>query len=199
MKKILVLYSSPSLKTKSSANFFANKFIEEYQRIHPENEIKFYDLNELKMANITLNSLNMNNFFNQEDSLNYINELKSFDKLIIITSMTNFNIPAVLKNYIDHICLANETFSYKYSKKGDAIGLLDNLTVQIIATQGAPKGWYPWGDHVAYLEGTCKFLGMKINPSILIAGTKLKAFSEKTLEQHYEEFKQEFISKAKTF
>lgn len=56
--------------------------------------------------------------------------------------MTNFAPAPVLRNFIDHIMVADHTFSYKYSKKGEAIGLVTNLKTQIITVQGAPYGWY---------------------------------------------------------
>ncbi|WP_029330341.1 NAD(P)H-dependent oxidoreductase, partial [Metamycoplasma cloacale] len=94
---------------------------------------------------------------------------------------------------------ANETFSYKYSNKGDAIGLLKNLKLQVIATQGAPEDWYLWGNHVKYLEETFKFLGLNVNESILIAGTKTKEFALKSKEEHWLFKKEEIIEKAKKF
>ncbi|MDI4567960.1 MAG: FMN-dependent NADH-azoreductase [Mycoplasma sp.] len=117
----------------------------------------------------------MNFFFNEKDSDYYINLLKSYQKIIITTQMVNFNIPTTLKNFLDHILVANKTFSYKYSKKGEAIGLLKdhNIKIQILATQGAPKGWYPWGDHVANLKGSLEFMGLIVFEPILIDGTKL--------------------------
>lgn len=59
-----------------------------------------------------------------------------------MSPMTNFAPAPVLRNFIDHIMVADHTFSYKYSKKGEAIGLVTNLKTQIITVQGAPYGWY---------------------------------------------------------
>ena len=119
-----------------------------------------------------LTSNNFNDFFKSNTIDKNIDLLKNVNKLIITAPMYNFNIPVTLKNYIDHIAVANKTFSYKYSKKGDAIGFLTNLKVQILAVQGAPSTWYNWANLVNYLEGVWKFLGANINPSILLAGTK---------------------------
>ncbi|WP_084485279.1 NAD(P)H-dependent oxidoreductase [Mesoplasma melaleucae] len=38
--------------------------------------------------------------------------------------MINYGIPAILKNYIDHITIANVTFTYKESTDCSPIGLL---------------------------------------------------------------------------
>ncbi|SYV89926.1 FMN-dependent NADH-azoreductase, partial [Metamycoplasma alkalescens] len=141
MAKVLVLYSSPLNKGKSISCFATKKFIEEYKKNNPDDEIKELNLNDLEMARTGMNANNFSNFFDEEFSNKYIEMLKSIDKLVISAPMINFNVPSVLKTFIDRVAVANKTFSYKYSKKGGAIGLLDHLKVQIIATQGAPLGW----------------------------------------------------------
>ncbi|MBN0919134.1 FMN-dependent NADH-azoreductase [[Mycoplasma] gypis] len=193
MEKILVIISSINPEEKSISTKLAKTFVELYSQDH-EAEFEFLNVNDLKMSNTTLSSQNFSGFFNEEDSDKYINQLKNVDKVIVSAPMYNFNVPATLKNYLDHVLVANKTFSYKYSKKGDAIGLLDHLKVQILATQGAPYGWYLWGNHVKYLEGTFEFVGAKINKSILIDGTKLKENAELSpadfVEKHIKEIKE---------
>ncbi|QBQ07739.1 FMN-dependent NADH-azoreductase [Spiroplasma gladiatoris] len=175
--KILVISGTVSPKDKSYSIALTNKFIEAYQKNNPNDELIYLDLNDTKMAKITLTRENMQQYFNQEDALDYIKQLKEVNKVIISSPMNNFAVSAMIKNYLDHILLANETFSYKYSKKGDAKGLLDHLSVQILTTQGAPIGWYPFGDHTAYLKGTFEFVGAKINEPICFAGTKVDPIS----------------------
>ncbi|ENY54056.1 Acyl carrier protein phosphodiesterase [Metamycoplasma alkalescens 14918] len=183
MAKVLVLYSSPLNKGKSISGFATKKFIEEYKKNNPDDEIKELNLNDLEMAQTGMNANNFSNFFDEEFSNKYIEMLKSIDKLVISAPMINFNVPSVLKTFIDRVAVANKTFSYKYSKKGGAIGLLDHLKVQIIATQGAPLGWYLWTNHISYLEGVWDFLGAKIAKSILIDGTKVEPFISLTNEE----------------
>ncbi|ACF07072.1 FMN-dependent NADH-azoreductase [Metamycoplasma arthritidis] len=196
MKKVLVLLSSPVAKENSYSTYFATKFVEEYQKINQEDEIKIIDLNSFDVSQKTLTSGNFATFFNENDSDALINELKSVDKLIVASPMINFNVPATLKNYLDHICVANKTFSYKYKAKGASIGLLDHLKVQIITSQGAPSGWYSFSSHTKYLEGLFNFLGIEIAPSIEITGTKV---DPKPKEELYLEFEQEIIKKASEF
>ena len=127
----------------------------------------------------------------------FLNLLKEANKLIIGAPMINFNIPVTLKNFIDHIAIANKTFSYKYSKKGDAIGLLNNLDVQIIATQGAPLDWYPFASHYKFLEGFWNFVGANVKESIIIHSVKIAENIKKTKEEFYEENKALIELKAK--
>ncbi|WP_412031788.1 FMN-dependent NADH-azoreductase [Metamycoplasma buccale] len=199
MNKVLVLYTSPLPEEKSISTYIANKFLEEYKKTNPNDFIETLDLNNLSMANKSLNKDSFSSFWNEEDSDKFINQLKNINKLIISTAMINFNIPVTLKNYLDHICVANKTFSYKYSKKGDAIGLLTNVKVQIIATQGAPEDWYTWGLFTKYLEGTLNFLGMSVNKTILISGVKTSNYIQKTKEEIFEEFKNTIENQAKKF
>lgn len=199
--KVLVIRSSMIKKSESYSEALVNRFVKYYKEFHPNDEIIDLDLNTLPMASITITQDKFDNFFNQEDSGKYIDQLKSVQKVIHTTPMTNFNVTSMSKNYLDHILVANKTFSYKYDKKGEAFGLLGleqkdideaaktipdifkrrkfleskrkPVKVQILGTQGAVYGWYPWGNHVAYLEGTWDFMGAKIAKSILVAGTKV--------------------------
>lgn len=172
--KVLVIISSMIAEKDSFSNALVKHFVKYYQAAHPDDEISYLNLNDVPMASKTITTHNFGTFFNQEDSDKYIDQLKSINKLIFSTPMTNFNVTSMTKNYLDHILLADKTFSYKYSKKGDAVGLLTNLKVQVLATQGAPYGWYLWGNHAKYLEETWKFTGASVVPSILVCGTKVQ-------------------------
>lgn len=176
--KVLVIKSSPVPKEKSFSLHLLDKFLEYYKHKNPNDEIIEVELNELPMAQKTLTVSNFKDYFNETDTDHYVNQLKEVTKVVVVAPMTNFNYSAVLKNYLDHILVADKTFSYKYSKKGDAIGLLPHLKVQILATQGAPFGWYPWGNHVANLTGTWEFVGAKVTEPVLIAGTKVDYFGK---------------------
>lgn len=172
--KVLVINSSMINEKESFSNALTKTFVKFYQEYNPKDEIIYLNLNDLPMASITLTTRNFNNFLNKEDSDKYIDQLKSVNKLIFTTPMTNFNVTSMTKNYLDHVLVADKTFSYKYTKQGDAVGLLTKLKVQVLATQGAPYGWYLWGNHAKYLEETWKFTGATVAPSILVCGTKVK-------------------------
>ncbi|WP_031542357.1 FMN-dependent NADH-azoreductase [Mesoplasma photuris] len=180
MSKVLIINGSVSPIASSFSAELSKKFLEEYTVLNPNDEIIHLDLNETEMAKIVLTRDNFSNFFNEKDALNYIKQLKEVDKVIMVAPMYNFNVSSLIKNYLDHILVANETFSYKYSKKGDAIGLLTNLKVQILTTQGAPYGWYMWGNHTEYLRGTWEFAGATVVEPILLAGTKTAPFNQMT-------------------
>lgn len=187
MSKVLVISATVSDKEKSYSLTLLDRFLKYYQAKNSSDEIIKLDLNQVSIAQKTLNVENFKTFWDAETK-EYINQLKEVDKLIIASPMQNFNIPAMLKNYLDHVLIANEAFSYKFSEKGDAKGLLTNLTVQILTTQGAPYGWYRWGNHTDYLWGTWDFVGAKVKAPILVAGTKTKPYNELTPDKVIDEF-----------
>ncbi|WP_342252348.1 FMN-dependent NADH-azoreductase [Spiroplasma endosymbiont of Amphibalanus improvisus] len=201
MSKILVIKTSMIQEEKSISTALVNRFIKYYKKKNQLDEINTLDLNTVEMANITMNQENFNDksFFNSEHSARYIEQLKNVNKIVFVSPMTNFNITALAKNYLDHILVADKTFSYKYAKEGASIGLLPHLKVQILTTQGAPFGWYQWGNHTKYLEGTWNFVGARIAKSINICGTKLHENSNLMPEQLIDKYDLEIKLAAEKF
>ncbi len=170
-KKILSIIASPNNPSLSSA---ANiKVAELLRKKYPNSEFTLVDLNNTPFANNSLTVQSKPTFWTETESDYWIDKLKETDILIISTPMINFNYSGALKNFIDSICVADKSFTYKYVTKGASRGLIDKLRVIIVATQGAPKGWYLFGDHVRNLKGTFRFLGAKKVNSLLIDGTKV--------------------------
>ncbi|CAM9146124.1 FMN-dependent NADH-azoreductase [Mycoplasma marinum] len=158
-----------------------NKYKELYEQKYGEEDSIWLDLNEQKDLSISMTSENFDTFF--DDSDKYIDLLKSVDKLIIAVPMTNFSYTAQMKNLFDKICVAGKTFKYKYDGNGASEGLLKNLEVQIIATQGAPEGWYNFSNFIPSMEGVWNFLGAKVKPTILVAGVKTKQKTSLSIEE----------------
>ncbi|WP_338956379.1 FMN-dependent NADH-azoreductase [Spiroplasma endosymbiont of Polydrusus cervinus] len=199
VNKVLVIYGTVSPNEKSYSKALAARFIKYYQVDNPKDEIIHLDLNEPPMAVKTLTRDNFGTFFNTEDTDVYINQLKEVQKVIIVCPMNNFNVSGLMKNYLDHVLVADKTFSYKYSKKSGAIGLLPHLKVQILTTQGAPFGWYPWGNHTEYLKGIWEFVGASVNQPILVAGTKAAPTSSLTPDELIDQYDEEIQKVVKTF
>ncbi|QSF13419.1 FMN-dependent NADH-azoreductase [Mycoplasma sp. Mirounga ES2805-ORL] len=183
-KPIKILTVNGSVNGLESLSWKVNSaIVQELIDSHPKSYISVLDLNDTSASTNSLNSNNFKTDFFQKNSDEWINMLKNTDVLIINTPMINFNYSSLVKNFIDAICVADKTFSYKYSKKGGAIGLLDNLNVIIVGTQGAPTGWYEFGNHVKMLEGTFKFLGAKKVETISINGTKVEPYNKMTHDE----------------
>ncbi|MXR55914.1 FMN-dependent NADH-azoreductase [Mycoplasma flocculare] len=181
---ILVLKSSVNEKKGSYSSHLADLFIKFYQKIHSEDQIEVYDLNQFPLANINLTAENFNDasFYQKAESDFWIKKLKQANKIVFSTSMTNFNYSATTKNFFDAITVPNKTFLFDKSN-GNYVGLLKNIqNVQILTAQGAPIGWYPFGNHSALIKQIFEFLGAKVKAEIFVlAGTKVSPASQKPL------------------
>ncbi|WP_029513602.1 FMN-dependent NADH-azoreductase [Mycoplasmopsis primatum] len=188
-KKILSIIASPNNPSLSTeANIKITKLL---QAKYPNSELTLLDLNNSPFANYSLSSVSKATFYENTESDYWINKLKETDILIISTPMINFNYSATLKNFIDAISVAEKTFTYKYATKGASKGLLDNLKVILIATQGAPKDWYQFGNNLKMLKGTFKFLGVKKVASLFIAGTKVFPRNKLSYDEIFEDVQNE--------
>ncbi|ATZ20578.1 FMN-dependent NADH-azoreductase [Mesoplasma coleopterae] len=199
MKKILVINASVSQLNNSDSLAMSNMFIEEYKKINPSDEIIRLDLNETRMSQKTLTRNNISEYFNQEDSFNFIEQLKSIDKIVLNFSMVNWGIPAILKNYIDHITIANLTFTYKGSTDGNAIGLLSNIeNIQILATKGGTGT--PNSAFTEHVKNIWEFLGAKVqNPIIINDMMDIPPYAEQTPIANLEKVKNDILKAAKKF
>ncbi|MGZ9413599.1 FMN-dependent NADH-azoreductase [Mycoplasma sp. Z386] len=181
--KVLVIKGSILSRESSNSKLMSDKFVEFYKEKNPTHKIIELDLNKEKVASISLNSENMKTFWQDVEAMKLVDLLKSVQKVVFSTSMINFNYSAVVKNFIDAISMANVTFSYKYSKKGEAKGLLDHLKVQILTSQGAPADWYPFGNFTENLKGFWHFLGAQVVEPVWLTGTKVEPFASLSKEE----------------
>ncbi|QGZ97685.1 FMN-dependent NADH-azoreductase [Mycoplasma sp. NEAQ87857] len=173
MRKILFLDGNLSANEVSYSRNIMDAFYQYTLKNFDKDQVERINLNDTKLSSIFLTQANFKTYFADVESDFWIDKLKEIDTLVISCSMTNFGPTVLVKNFIDSICVANKTFSYKYSTKGDAIGLLTNLNVIVVATQGAPRDWYPFGSHIEWLKGTFNFLGAKSVQTIEYCGTKV--------------------------
>lgn len=171
--KVLVLKGHLVADANSFSNKVVDYLIDKVQSKYIDSEIEVINLADTKLSEVFLTQKSFTTYYSDVESSKWIAKMKEVDKVIISVPMINFGPSIIVKNFIDAISVADQTFSYKYSKKGDAIGLLTNIDVTIIASQGAPEGWYLWGNHLSWLEGTFKFLGAKKVQSLLVSGTKV--------------------------
>lgn len=171
--KVLVLKGNLVADANSFSNKVVDYFVDKVESKYQDAEVEVINLAKTKLADVFLTQKSFSTYYTDVESAKWISKMKKVDKVIISVPMINFGPSTIVKNFIDAISVADQTFSYKYSKKGDAIGLLTNIDVTIIASQGALEGWYSWGNHLGWLEGTFKFLGAKKVQSLLVAGTKV--------------------------
>lgn len=196
MKKILVIQCYLG-KDVSLSEYATEKFIDEYKKIKPEDQITYLDLNKEKKLQYILTANNFNDFWN-EDSERYLNLVKEADKIIIQTGMVNFSITPILKNFFDNILVANKTFRYKYD--GISEGLLNpNTKIQLILAQGSKVNQYKFSAFDNYLEDVLKFIGFVDINKIIFDGTKTAAQANLSIDEKFNLKKNEFNENLKKF
>lgn len=200
MAKVLVIESYLSNEF-SLSEYATSKFIEEYKKRNPNDEITILDLNNEKKMQTILSKNNFATFWNEESD-RYIDLIKSCDKIVISTGMINFFISPLLKNFFDHVLVANKTFKYKYEEKGKSVGLVDsNKKVQLIMAQGSFKNWYEFSAFDDYLIHLLKFMGIpRENINVLLFdGTKTNEQKDLSINEKFNLKKDDFIRFVETF
>ena len=117
-----------------------------------------------------------------------LQQFKRADTYVIVLPLHNFNIPSKLKDYIDNIMIARETF--KYTETG-SVGLLkDGRRMLVIQASGSIYTNHDWYTEVEYshkyLKSMFNFLGIEDYQIIRAQGTALLESNE-VLENAYKE------------
>jgi len=137
-----VLYIKANIKGEGLSRTYkvSDHFIETYKKNNPEDEITVLDLYK---ENIDfLRPEDLGELFGPKDEasmsgsvLKYAYQFAEADKYIIAAPMWNLSIPAILKAYIDYICVAG--IAFKYTENGP-VGLLNNKkAIHIVARGGS--------------------------------------------------------------
>ncbi|QUJ75794.1 NAD(P)H-dependent oxidoreductase [Sulfitobacter albidus] len=111
----------------------------------------------------------------QSDAL--VAELQAHDTLILSTPLYNFGVTAALKNWIDLICRAGQTF--RYTDAGPQGLLHGKRAVIIVATGGTPAEG-PLDFATPYLRQIMTFIG--ITDVTCIAADRLMADADRAME-----------------
>ncbi|WP_117274969.1 FMN-dependent NADH-azoreductase [Mycoplasmopsis edwardii] len=167
MKKVLFLDGAVFSNNASFSSALMNEFhslLGKPERIN---------LNDTEFGQVSLCKNTFPAFYGQVESDKWINKLKETDLLVLSSSMINFTVPTVVKNFFDGIAVPDKTFSYRLSKDGNPVGLLNNLNVIFVTTQGGPQAEGTKSLQVQWLEQVFKFVGAKSINFIEVNGTKL--------------------------
>ena len=109
------------------------------------------------------------------DSL--VAELRAADVLVIGLPIYNFGVPAALKEWVDLICRAGETF--KYSETGPEGLLTGKRAIVAVASGGVPLG-APVDHATPYLKQVLSFIG--ITDVSFVSATGMAVDPEATLK-----------------
>lgn len=165
MSKVLYIKANAKLEGESRTFRISDSFIESYKQNNPEDEIITLDLYEEGIDFLPVGQLNELHRPKPGEGmdhpiLKYAFQFLEADKYIIAEPLWNLSIPAILKAYIDYICVTGITF--KYTAEGP-VGLCNNKKAVNIVSRG---GAYSEGTAVEmemgdrYLRTIFKFMGI---------------------------------------
>lgn len=188
MDKLLVINAHASVDSPGSVSLEVGKyFIENYRKMNPNESIEQIDLYSGKIPELNRTVFSAWDKFTSGGELtedekhvtNKMNEIlqqfKSAKKYVIIMPLHNFNIPSRLKDYMDNIMIARETF--KYTEKGGVGLLTDDRSILVIQGSGGiytNNDWYTDNEFShKYLKSMFNFLGIEDYQIIRAQGTNL--------------------------
>ncbi len=162
-----VLYIKANAKPEGQSRSFAvsDAFIEEYKKNNPNDEITTLDLYKEEID--FLSGEDIADVFGPktEESKNhpilkYAYQFLEADKYVVAAPFWNLGLPAILKAYIDYICVTGITF--KYTENGPVGLCTDKKAIHIVARGGhyleGPATGFEMGDR--YLRVLFGFLGI---------------------------------------
>ncbi|MEH7853454.1 NAD(P)H-dependent oxidoreductase [Bacillus thuringiensis] len=202
MNKTLIINAHPKVDDTSSVSIkVLNHFLVSYKELIPNNEtieqINLYD-DVVPMIDKTVLSAwekqgNGQQLTDEEQKVTermseILQQFKSAKTYVIVLPLHNFNIPSKLKDYMDNIMIARETF--KYIETG-SVGLLkDGRRMLVIQASGGiytNDDWYTEVEYShKYLKAMFNFLGIEDYQIVRAQGTAVLDPNE-VLQNAYKE------------
>ena len=143
MTKLLVVETSPRGDASISRNM-TRRYLSEWQKLNPAGEITRRDLAEQALPHVTMpwlaayftppdaHTTEMKDQLALSDIL--VQELLETDELVIATPVYNYNIPAALKAWVDHIVRKGLTLGF------DGRGLVTGKKATLLIASGGEYG-----------------------------------------------------------
>lgn len=185
MSKVLVVLAHPHTEPKGFSVQTYEKFIEEYRKQNPDDEIIIRDLfaqpfpamDDTTFTAIAKQHAGMTLTDKEEQQLStrtaWLEEFINADKYVFVNPMYNHFLPAELKEYIDVTAVARKTF--RYTSDGP-VGLLGGKkAIQIQAAGGeyhndGPHGEFERDFGAPYLEMMLNYYGIRDVKHIYVEG-----------------------------
>jgi len=188
MEKLLVINAHATVDSLDSVSLEVGKyFIENYRKLNPNELLEQIDLYNEEIPEINSTVLSAWGKFASGGALTeeekrvtgrmneILQQFKSAKKYVIIMPLHNFNIPSRLKDYMDNIMIARETF--KYTENGGVGLLTDGRSVIVIQGSGGiytNNDWYTDNEFShKYLKSMFSFLGIEDYQIIRAQGTNI--------------------------
>lgn len=193
MCKVLYIKANAKLDGESRTFKISDSFIENYRKFHTEDEIITLDLYREGISFLPAGQLDKMHKPKLGGEMNhpilkYAYQFLESDKIVFAEPLWNLSIPAVLKAYIDYICVAGITFMYTVE---GPLGLCSGKKAVNITTRGAK---YSEGSNTglemgdAYLRTISGFLGIADFTTIYaeeldIIGTDIDAIMQNAIKE----------------
>lgn len=187
--KLLVVETSPRGEASVSRQLM-RRFVAEWQAAHPQGEVVLRDLAETDLPHVGAEWLQayftppeqqtpeMKARLHQSNVL--VAELLAADHLAIGTPVYNYNVPAALKGWIDHIVRKGQTLGF------DGKGLLTGKKATVLIASG---GSYIEGSPIRdrdiatqYLRLILNVIGISDVTFVAGGGAKVVDLAEKTMD-----------------
>ena len=179
MPKLLVVETSPRGEGSVSRNLTA-RFVERWSAAHSAGEVTNRDLTETPLEFVTApwlqayftppdqQTADMQDALALSDTL--AKEVLDADEILVATPIYNYNIPALLKAWIDHIVRKGMTLGF------DGKGLVSNTKATVLFASGGAYGpGSPIADRAVAQQYMRVVLGaIGIEDVIIIAGENAK-------------------------
>ncbi|MDF2821241.1 MAG: Acyl carrier protein phosphodiesterase [Clostridiales bacterium] len=165
MSKVLYIKANANEEVKSRTYKISESFLEEYKKNNPDDDIITLDLYKEGINFLPqdkLSEVHAPRFGEGKDHpiLKYAYQFAEADKYIVAAPLWNLSIPAILKAYIDYICVTGITF--KYTENGPVGLCKGKKAVHIVARGGGyldfPFSELEMGDR--YLRTIFGFMGI---------------------------------------
>ena len=203
MTRLLVVETSPRGDHSISRNL-TRRFVANWQVAHPDGEVVIRDLMETDLAFVNApwvqayftpseqQSSEMKEALRLSDEL--VAELIAADQVVIATPVYNYNVPAALKAWIDHIVRKGLTLGF------DGKGLVTGKTATVLMASG---GVYTEGSPIRdrdiatqYLRLVLGVIGITDVTVVAGGGAKAVDMRETTMEGFIETLQPEIGSAA---
>jgi FMN-dependent NADH-azoreductase len=190
MSKLLYIKANPKSDENSRTFKISNHFVEKYKQYNPQDEVITLDLykEDIRFLSERGIQLKFNTSERDDPFLRYANQFADADKYVFAEPLWNLGVPAILKAYVDYICIVGVTF--QYTARGP-VGLSKDKKAVNITTRGGqysegPGANLEMGDR--YLKNLLGFLGVTDFSTIAadmldVVGMDVAAIMSKALQQ----------------
>lgn len=147
--KTLIINAQPDFRNGDHySTKLQQRFLQKYKSQFPDKKVDLVNLYDMEIPQLRTDQLlgiwekqsNHITLSPEENRLfminqNLIKQFKEHHRIIIVSPLHNFNVTSKMKDYIDNILVAHETF--KYTKEGSVGLMTDNYKVMLLQASGS--------------------------------------------------------------